>query len=478
MIAEVTRQRGDTSAPKEFLKAYLIGRHADLSDNADAQKITDTPHIWVRDNPEKIDLNQDGEPYHAFVTELIDLGRAYGDLVAATVRPYHENESAALYYNRVNGVTAQLALILAAIQRGDTPSTIRAKARVAANFVDLLVVHRAIHDESTRPDDLNRAVLDAVPLVRDCNSAEELGAVLGAQLPHLDFDAILGFGLRGDNRAQVRYILARLTAYVQQAMDQENIIERYLAEERAWHIEHLFPDHPDWHPDLTPRQFRAVRNRIGGLGLLSAPDNTSVRDLPYEKKITWYRRHNALLAVLSAGYQQRNPALRKFRNSHRLEKLMHDFGPSPSLQEVVDTRGQLYHALAQHIWNPAKLGLTIPSPPQDDTVDAATQPIPAPPTRTPSSGRRTGLAALVTDGRIRPGTRLYGIHRGTRHEAWIDETGRIWLDDDSYRLPDDAAKTATGLKRCPGWKFWHINLTDGAAVPLGDFRDNSDLVAG
>ncbi len=215
MIAEVTRQRGDTSAPKEFLKAYLIGRHADLSDNADAQKITDTPHIWVRDNAKKVHLNQDGEPHHAFVTELIDLGRAYGDLVAATVRPYHGNESAALYYNRVNGVTAQMALILAAIQRGDTPSTIRAKANVAANFVDLLVVHRAIHDESTRPDDLNRAVLDTVPLVRDCNSAEELGAVLGAQLPQLDFDAILGFGLRGDNRAQVRYILARLTAYVQ-----------------------------------------------------------------------------------------------------------------------------------------------------------------------------------------------------------------------------------------------------------------------
>jgi hypothetical protein len=316
---------------------------------------------------------------------------------------------------------------------------------------------------------LNRAVLDAVPLVRDCSSAEELGAVLGAQLPQLDFDAILGFGLRGDNRAQVRYILARLTAYVQQAMDQENIIERYLAEERAWHIEHLFPDHPDWHPDLTPRQFRAVRNRIGGLGLLSAPDNTSVRDLPYEKKITWYRRHNALLAVLSPGYQQRNPALRKFRNSHRLEKLMHDFGPSPSLQEVVETRGQLYHALARHIWDPTKLGLTIPNPTQDEALDAPAQRIPAPPSRTPTSGRRTGLAALVASGRIRPGTRLHGIHRGTRHEAPIDETGRIWLDD--------AAKTATGLKRCLGWKFWHIDLTDGTDIPLGDFRDNSDLVA-
>jgi hypothetical protein len=157
MIREVTRQRGDADAPKEFLKAYLIGRHANLADDSDdVRQINDAPHIWARDHTADIGLAEEGEAYHRFVSELIDLGHAYGNMVAATVHPFDINERAALYYNRVNGVTAQMALILAAVRRGDQDSVVNEKARIAANFLDLLVVLRAVNDESTRPDDLNR----------------------------------------------------------------------------------------------------------------------------------------------------------------------------------------------------------------------------------------------------------------------------------------------------------------------------------
>ena len=478
MIGEVTRRRGDVDAPKEFLKAYLIGRHADLTDGSDAQKINDVPHIWVRAHARDIGLVEEGEPYHAFVSELIELGQAYGDLAAATVQPYDKNERAALYYNRVNGVTAQMALVLAAVQRGDTPSVVREKARIAANFVDLLVVLRAVHDDSTRPDDLNSEVLKAVPLVRGCVSAAELGTVLGAQLPPVDFDVMSTFGLRGDNRRQIRYILARLTAYVEKAMDREDAVVQYLAEDCSWHIEHVFPDHAEQHPDLTPRQFRAIRNRLGGLGLLSAPDNVSVRDLPYAEKIIWYRRHNTLLAVLGPGYQHRNPTLRKLRASHRIDGLLRDFGARPAIQDVVEVRGQLYRALARQIWDPERLGLTLPDrPPETPAENGSTPPVAAGRPTPPRQAGRTGVAKLIAAGRLRHGTLLHGTHRGTRHEVRVDEDGRLWLDEDSYRLPDDAERTATGRKTCAGWKFWHVELVDGTAVPLGDFRDDTSLVA-
>jgi uncharacterized protein with ParB-like and HNH nuclease domain len=49
MIREVTRQRGGVDAPKEFLKAYLIGRHANLADDSDdVRQINDAPHIWAQ----------------------------------------------------------------------------------------------------------------------------------------------------------------------------------------------------------------------------------------------------------------------------------------------------------------------------------------------------------------------------------------------------------------------------------------------
>jgi hypothetical protein len=232
MIREVTRQRGDADAPKEFLKAYLIGRHANLADDSDdVQQINDAPHIWARDHTADIGLAEEGEAYHRFVSELIDLGHAYGNMAAATIHPFDINERAALYYNRVNGVTAQMALILASVHRGDQDSVINEKARIAANFVDLLVVLRAVNDESTRPDDPNRDVLSAVTRVRTCTSTAELSAVLGEQLPELSFDQIPTFGLRGDNRAQVRYVLARLTAYIEKAMGNADAVNSPI---RTW----------------------------------------------------------------------------------------------------------------------------------------------------------------------------------------------------------------------------------------------------
>jgi uncharacterized protein DUF262/RAMA domain-containing protein/uncharacterized protein DUF1524 len=481
MIREVTRQRGDADAPKEFLRAYLIGRHADLADDSDdVRQINDAPHMWARQHTAEIGLAEEGEAYHRFVSELIDLGRAYGDMAAATVRPFDVNKRAALYYNRVNGVTAQLALVLAAVRHDDQPSVVNEKARIAANFVDLLVVLRAVNDESTRPEDLNREVLSAVPRVRTCTSTDELSAVLGEQLPELSFDVMPTFGLRGDNRAQVRYVLARLTAYVEKAIGKADTIEEYLGQDRAWHIEHLFPNHPDQHPELTPPRFRALRNRIGGLGLLPGSDNSSVRDAPLPEKTSWYWRHNALLAVLSPGYQKNNPQLNRFRASHRLEGLLRDFGNAPALEDVVKTRGDLYAALARKIWNPAELGLTLPEQPQEpeDQVPPAPADVPRPPPRQPVRGRRTDLQRLLAAGRLKPGTRLHGTYRGTRHEVRLDEDGRLWLDDDAYRLPDEPGKIVTGRKTCAGWKFWHVDLVDGAAVPLGEFRDSPELVAG
>lgn len=276
--------------------------------------------------------------------------------------------------------------------------------------------------------------------------------------------------MRGDNRAQVRYVLARITAFVEKAMGNADAVEKYLGEDRAWHIEHLFPDHADHHPDMTPRRFRALRNRIGGLGLLPGPDNSSVRDEPFPEKTMWYRGQNTLLAVLSPGFQNRNPRLNRFRTVHRLEKLLRDFGSAPALENVVEVRGRLYAALADRIWNPAELGLTVP----DRAVSPAT-PTPSPPVSISRSTSPTPMQRLVASGRLKPGTRLHGTHRGTRHEVRIDDFGRLWLDDDSYRLPDDAGKTATGRKTCAGWKFWHVDLADGSAVPLGEFRDNPSL---
>ena len=181
--------------------------------------------------------------------------------------------------------------------------------------------------------------------------------------------------------------------------------------------------------------------------------------------------------MLAPGYKKSNPRLNRLRTSHHLEKLLRDFGSAPTLEEVVEVRGELYAALARRIWHPKALGLTVPDRPREAEESALpAPPVTSRPARPTTHGQRTPLQRLVDAGRLKAGMLLHGTHNGTRHEVRLDDDGRLWLDDDAYRLPDEAGRIATGRKTCAGWKFWHVDLDDGTAVPLGDFRDNPALV--
>jgi hypothetical protein len=73
----------------------------------DAVEIELAPHVWTRAHAQRIGLTEEGEPYLDFVTDLIALGRHYAALAAAMAEPRHDDGLAAVYYNHVNGITAQ-----------------------------------------------------------------------------------------------------------------------------------------------------------------------------------------------------------------------------------------------------------------------------------------------------------------------------------------------------------------------------------
>ena len=483
MLAEVTRVRGDSAAPREYLKAALIAQRARLDPgSSDAEEIDNALHVWVRSNTDHLDLQENDDSYTRFIENLVSLGKHYAMLAAATVHPFHDNGLAAIFYNHTNGLTAQMALILAAVQPYDTLSEVQEKARVAANFVDLLYVTRAVHDEPTYPAELNAEILSFIPTARACPTAAELAAALGSALPgigvDLDFDVVRTFGLRGDNRPQVRYLLARLTAYVEEQMGKSNDVETYLAPERPWQIEHLFANHVERHPELDELRFRLLRNRLGGLGMLQPSDNASVQDLPFGEKTKWYARHNVLLGALAPDYERRHPALGRLRTSHGLAGHLRGFGASTPLQKVVEARSELYRLLFQKVWDPARLHLVVPTERKSEDGNRSRRTLTAPTPTKPSRRRRTDLAILVASGRIKPGTRLVGHHKGTNHEVRVDERGTLWLsDDDACSTPDEAGRMVTGRKTCTGMTFWTIAVVDGSRVTLRTFRDDPKLTS-
>jgi hypothetical protein len=66
--------------------------------------------------------------------------------------------------------------------------------------------------------------------LRTCRTPEDVTAVLDQKVFPEDapFKAFSAFGKRGNNSHQVRYLLARITAYVAESLGRPNEIGRYL----------------------------------------------------------------------------------------------------------------------------------------------------------------------------------------------------------------------------------------------------------
>jgi hypothetical protein len=288
------------------------------------------------------------------------------------------------------------------------------------------------------------------------------------------FNALSTFGKRGNNSHQVRYLLARITAYVSEGLGKPNEIERYLDADRSWQIEHIFADHAERHPEITdPLVFRALRNRLGVLVLLPRRDNNSINDLPYAEKIKTYSRQNDLAAILNQDHQGRNPTLRDFMKRADIESLFRSFSPQIKLQDITTIRQELYLRLCRQIWDPARLRIGSPAPERtpdspQDTAAATTEATPRPAGPRPKRKLlQSHVGKLIRAGVLQPGEEIVGIHKGTDYWASIEDDGAIVLSATGVRYTriDEAAREVR-QKGGGGMEFWHKEKPGGARTSL------------
>ena len=70
------------------------------------------------------------------------------------------------------------------------------------------------------------------------------------------FESVRAFGLRGNDLAQVRYLLARLTAFVEIKWGAPDLTTAYLGVDRGWDVEHIFANKHDRHPEIPDLPLR------------------------------------------------------------------------------------------------------------------------------------------------------------------------------------------------------------------------------
>jgi hypothetical protein len=458
MLAELTTERSDIDTASRFIRSVLLARYADRADTPD---IDANLNVWARRNSDRLGLHKDYE-FFEFVEELLDVAaRAKPFLVARnTVKDDYET----VYFNERNGLGEQLAAVLAVIQPTDTPSEAAAKGRAVCEFIDRWYALQILRDRPVNSTEVGNLVHgQLIPLLRGAQTLQDVAGRLDklkAGDP-LVLSESLTFGLRPNNTHQVRYILARITAFVESGVGRACDVAKLLNSDHH-DIEHLWAKHhgrvASEIPD--PVVFRARRNQLGALGLLQKRTNSSLNDMPLADKLPHYASQNVLLAVLSPGYYERKPELQSFIRRHHLQKLMHRFAVNARMMTILEPRQQLTLTLCALIWDPQSLSAAA-----------------SPTTQTqPPRRRKTDVARMLSAGVITPGTSIVMTHQNTDHWAEIDADGGIVLratGGTPFDKVDDAGAVVKGVSNCSGMAVWHITEPSGERVSLRTVKERA-----
>lgn len=465
--------------PSEFFEALLIAKYATI-DGSDVTEISRAFHEWVRANPERMGLRLQGKDYSDFVLEVVSpAATQFSSLLdAARIRTQGLEE---IFYNASNGIDSQYLLIMAAARSNDTESNFREKARLLAAYMDLLFILRTVNnDTAVQPLHFREEAYRLLPAVRQTSSVDELRELLGHEVSDLpySFEAVQKFSLH-NNRRQVRYLLARLTAFVEVGCGRSDEVDRYLGlrldpsseEAVPWEIEHVWANKYSLHVQsgiANEQEFQQARNRLGALLLLEKPDNASFGADRYMDKLPHYHRQNFLAASLHPNTYLRTPAFRKFRKNRGLEEHFSAF-PDNFDKQAIESRSALYRRLCELIWSPERIGFS-----------KAVVSTPSRERRLPQR-KKTHYGVQVSDliqvGLVQEGAKIRGGSKrnGFRHEATVISGGRVRIESSGevFGSLSGAGKAALGGTSCPGWDFWHVEETGGSLIPLKSIRQKA-----
>jgi hypothetical protein len=466
----------EAQAPSQFMKDLIVAKYlTDLGDGP-REDATSAVHEWVRENEAVLGLQKAGGHQSLLTTVILPLGDRYLKLRHAAARydPLHP-WAAVTYVNQHNGIPFHLAAVLAALRPDDDDHAFHEKARLVGGFLDLLYVRRLVNRRAMRVEGLTRDILNLLLRLRDCTDGAAVQELLQAETAGLQtFSGVTRFGLTPESRGQVRYILARLTAFLQSGVGKPDELVSYL-DKGQYDIEHIVPDSLEkfqrHDPKADAKDFAVARGRLGALLLLPKSDNSSIGDASYPDRIEFYRRQHLFAASLHPATRQGNPTLRKFLQENKLDKLLQPI-PETFGRAAIDTRQELCKRLCELVWDPARLGLGGGGPGQMPPATVLPA-VPAPRRALVSTPNTETLRRMVAAGRLSPDDDIVGDVDGIHYHLRVLPDGCVQLLDEDDLFPDlSAAGNAVRGKATSGWEFWKVQR-NGRWVAVGRLRSRS-----
>ncbi|MCY4672352.1 MAG: DUF262 domain-containing protein [Bacteroidetes bacterium] len=451
------------NAESDFLKNWLRGKYANTirerkKDAAprDFDRIGTAFHKWVRDNQKAIGLSS-ADDYAKLVNhDFKRMSHRYIHLLKVS----HCLEAGweHVYYNAVAGFTLQYLPIMAAVTPDDDQDTFQEKTRMIAAFLDVFVARRMVNFRNFGYSTVVYTIFNLARDVRD-KDLDTLREILADRIADLDesFDGIANFGLTQRNTSHIRYLLARMTAWIEGECGNGVGFAEYVNRRRKdpFEVEHIWADMYDRHTcEFTnPHDFADQRNQFGGLLLLPKSFNASYGNKKCEVKLPHYFGQNVLAASLHPRAYENNPSFEKFREETGLPFKYHRKFKKSDIEE----RQQLYRQICEQVWSPERLGLDGGNPSTKESKESR------------NAFYGIGLADLLATELLIPEERLRGVRSGKEYWAAVTSDGKIRVGNGSvFNALSGAGRKLTG-KSINGWTFWQV-YRDGNWHELATIR--------
>jgi uncharacterized protein with ParB-like and HNH nuclease domain len=350
----------DKDEDLRFIQAWFRAQYAETirpgkagSKNEDFEKIGTRFHSWFRDNLDKVGIKQeDSEAFQLFINNDFKFFlKAYKQILLAE-RELTDSLQHIFYINRW-GIANSLSypLLLAPLNSRDNSEIVMQKMDLVARYIEAFVIRRSVNFRKFASSSIRYTMYTLVKEIRGVE-LNELKSILKRKLDEMEesWSGIQDFRLHGQNRVFVKFLLSRITSYIEQESGFSSNFENYYHNPggKSFEVEHIWADKFANHKDEFDQEsdFQEYRNRIGALVLLPRGTNQSYGAKPFNEKLSHYIKENLLVRSLCPLTYQNNPNFISMK-----ARLNLPFRPHEDFKKVdIIERQLLYQSICESIW--------------------------------------------------------------------------------------------------------------------------------
>lgn len=350
----------DKDEDQRFIQSWLRAKYADTirqgkqgSQNEDFEKIGTRFHSWVRENLSKVSLSEnDSASFNKFISQDFKFYlKAYLMIMEASNELQNDMEH--LYYIDDWGIATSLSypLLLAPLNLNDSDVTIKTKMNLVAKYIEAFVVRRSVNYKKFASSSIRYTMYTLVKEIRN-KTIEEVEDILTSKLQNMPetWNNMNKFGMHGQNKRFVKFLLSRISSYVDKHAGVNTNYDSYFRPEgKQFEIEHIWANKYERHKDEFDQKsdFEVFRNRLGDLVLLPRGTNQSYGDKAYQDKHKHYVKENLVVQSLTPLAYENNPNFINMIKSTGLPFKAHEEFKKSDIED----RQELYQLICKELWN-------------------------------------------------------------------------------------------------------------------------------